>query len=97
MVFDSEYINWRDEDFPIQDWTDFYQNVEEDIPRNAPEPRGMPIHINAFVDASHARNMVTCRSHTGILIYLNRAPIICIQRLNVQLRPPTFSAEFIAL
>jgi hypothetical protein len=38
MVFDSEYINWRNEDFPIQDWTDFYQNVEEDIPRNAPEP-----------------------------------------------------------
>ncbi|MFN9979144.1 MAG: Ty1/Copia family ribonuclease HI, partial [bacterium] len=97
MVFDSEYIDWRDEDFPIQDWTDFYQNVEEDIPRNAPEPRGMPIQINAFVDASHARNKVTRRSHTGILIYLNRAPIIWYSKAQRTVETSTFGAEFIAL
>jgi hypothetical protein len=41
------------------------------------KPRGMPGQINTFVDANHARNRVTRRSHTGILIYLNRAPISC--------------------
>ncbi len=53
MVFDSKYVPWGDKDFPTHDWTDFYQ-VTEDIPSNAPEPRGMPVRINAFVDASHA-------------------------------------------
>ncbi len=76
MVFDSEYINWCEDDFPIQDWSDFYPDAAEDIPSNAPEPRGMAVQINAFIDASHARNKVTRHSHTGILIYLNKAPII---------------------
>jgi hypothetical protein len=76
IVFDDEYINWADEDFPSHDWSDFYKDVSEDIPLNAPQPRGMPIQINIFVNASHARNKVTRQSHTGILIYLNKAPII---------------------
>ncbi len=76
MVFDSNYIDWKDEDFPSYDWTDFYQVTNDELPPNAPAPRGMPVQINAFVDASHARNKVTRRSHTGILIYLNTAPVI---------------------
>lgn len=59
MVFDDEYINWCDDDFPEQDWSDFYHDVKEDIPVNAPEPLGMPVQINAFIDTSHARNKVT--------------------------------------
>jgi hypothetical protein len=64
MVFDSDYVNWKDEDFPEYDWSDFYQHVKEEIPTNAPKPRGMPIQINAFIDASHARNKITRRLHT---------------------------------
>jgi len=97
MVFDSQYINWCDEDFPVHDWTDFYQDVEEDIPRNAPEPRGMPVQINMFVDASHARNKVTRRSHAGVLIYLNTAPIIWYSKVQRTVETSTFGAEFIAL
>jgi len=39
-------------------------------------PRGNPIKLNVFVDASHASNKINRRSHTGILIYSNRSPII---------------------
>ena len=97
MVFDSDYINWRDEDFPEHDWTDFYGDISEDIPPGAPEPRGMPVQINAFIDASHARNMVTRRSHSGILIYLNRAPIIWHSKAQKTVETSTFGAEFVAL
>lgn len=68
MVFDDTYVNWFDGDFPQQNWTDFYPDVKEDKPHNAPEPRGMPVQINAFIDASHAQNKITRCSHTGILI-----------------------------
>jgi hypothetical protein len=97
MVFDSDYINWRDEDFPEHDWTDFYGDISEDIPPGTPEPRGMPVQINAFVDASHARNKVTRRSHSGILIYLNRAPIIWHSKAQKTVETSTFGAEFVAL
>lgn len=97
MVFDSTYINWRDEDFPVYNWTDFYQVTTEELPSNAPAPRGMPVQINAFIDASHARNKVTRRSHTGILIYLNTAPIVWHSKAQKTVETSTFGAEFIAL
>lgn len=62
---------------------EFYLDAEESIPLNAPEPRGEPVQINVFVDASHAGDMVTRRSHTGILIFLNMAPVIWIQNVKI--------------
>jgi len=97
MVFDDTYVNWYDGDFPQPDWTDFYPDVKDDKPHNAPEPRGMPVQINAFVDANHAQNKVTRRSHTGILIYLNRAPVIWHSKAQKTVETSTFGSEFIAL
>ena len=52
-----------------------YPDAEELIPHNAPEPLGEEVDINVFVDADHAGNRVTRRSHTGIIIYCNMSPI----------------------
>ena len=52
-----------------------YQDAEEDIPTNAPEPRGKSIQINCYVDADHAGDKATRRSHTGILVFVNMALI----------------------
>jgi len=76
MVFDDVYLNWNNADFPSFEWTEFYPHAHEDIRPNAPPQRGNPIHLNVFVDASHASNNINRRSHTGILIYANRSPII---------------------
>jgi hypothetical protein len=97
MVFDDTYVNWYDGDFPQQDWTDFYPDVKEDKPNNAPEPRGMPVQINVFIDAYHAQNKVTRRSHTGIHIYFNRAPVIWYSKVQQTVETSTFGSEFIAL
>jgi hypothetical protein len=67
MVFDDKYIDWCDDDFPSQDWSDFYPDLQSDVTVNAPTPQGKPIQIKVFVDASHARNKVTRRCHTGVL------------------------------
>ena len=52
------------------DWKDFYGNVEEELPPRMPEPRGSLVIISAFIDADHAGNVVTCRSHTGTKIII---------------------------
>ena len=49
------------------DWKGFYGDVVEEDTPNIPEPMGKPVIIMAFVDSDHASNVVTRRSHTGIL------------------------------
>lgn len=58
------------------DWHDFYWGAKESIPADAPEPRGNVVSTHCFVDADHAGNRVTRQLQTGILIFVNRAPIL---------------------
>ena len=53
--------------------------------------------MTAFVDASHASNRVTRRSHTGFVIFLNRAPIIWYSKRQNTVETSTFTSEFIAM
>ena len=58
------------------DWKEFYGDVEEELPPNMPKLRGHPVTISAFVDANHAGNVVMRRSHSGIFLFVQNAPII---------------------
>ena len=78
------------------DWTAFYPDATEAIPPNAPEPRGKDILISCFVDADHAGNQITRRSHTGIIIFCNRAPIVWYSKRQNTVETSTFGSEFIA-
>ena len=57
--------------FHHKDWTDFFGDVEEAIPDNAPEPRRKPIILRAFVDSDHANDKVRQRSCTGFCFFIN--------------------------
>jgi hypothetical protein len=78
------------------DWTPFYGDVKEAIPLNAPQARGNSVSMTCFVDADHAGNRVTRRSHTGILLYVNRAPISWYSKRQMTVETSTFGSEFIA-
>ena len=79
------------------DWKEFYGDVEEELPVKMPKPRGNPVTISAFVDANHAGNVVTRRSHTGIIIYVCNAPIIWFSKRQNTVESATFGSEFVAL
>jgi Reverse transcriptase (RNA-dependent DNA polymerase) len=98
LAFDSHAPS-IDESFfhPSADWTDFYGDVTEELPPNMPEPRGHPVIISAFVDANHAGNVVTRRSHTGIFIFVQNAPIIWFSKRQNTVEAATFGSEFVAL
>jgi predicted AlkP superfamily pyrophosphatase or phosphodiesterase len=49
------------------DWLSFY---------------GEPGIISAFVDVNHGGNVVTRHSHSGILIYVQNAPIIWFSKMT---------------
>jgi hypothetical protein len=67
------------------------------MPPNAPEARGKEVQIIAFSDSDHAGDTVTRRSRTGVLIYLNRSPIIWYSKKQTSIETSTFGSEFMAL
>ena len=81
---------------PSENFRDHYRNAKEELPKRMPKPRGRSVKITSFVDASHAANKVTRRSHTGFIIFLNRAPIIWYSKKQNTVESSTFSSEFIA-
>ena len=78
------------------DWVDFYKDVEEDIPIDMPEPRGNEVEIHCFVDASHASKKVQRRYQTGILMFINKAPIMIYSKRQNSVETLTFGSEFTA-
>jgi hypothetical protein len=82
--------------FTPVDWHAFYPDAQEAIPINAPPPRGKSMVMTCFVDADHAGNRVTRRSHTGIIIFCNRAPILWFSKRQNTVETSSFGSEFVA-
>ena len=97
IAFDPQYPNIDQRRFINHDWTDFYRGAEEPIPANAPPARGKCVSTHCFVDANIAGDMVGRRSHTGILIYVNRAPIIWHSKRQNTVESSTFGSEIVAV
>jgi hypothetical protein len=57
----------------------------------------MIITIFSFVDANHAGNVITRRSHTGIFLFVQNAPVIWFSKQQNTVEAPTFSSEFVTL
>ena len=89
---DFSQVRSSAEDFKL-----LYHGAKEELPPRMPMPRGRSVGMNAFVDASHAANKKTRRSHTGFMIFVNSAPIIWYSKRQNTVEASTFGSEFIAL
>ena len=79
IVFDYKIPDIDEQLFHPSDkifWEEFYPDAEESIPGNAHPPRGKPVYFGCYVDADHAGNLLTRRSHTGNITFFNISPII---------------------
>jgi len=74
-----------------------YQDAVEPLPARMPAPRGLFVETTAYVDASHAANRKTRRSHTGYVIFVNRAPVIWYSKKQNTIEASTFGSEYIAM
>jgi len=98
MVFDPTEPEIDEASFEQQDWKDtVYGECKEEIPSNAPEPRGFGFKMRAFVDSDHAGDSITRRSRTGFIIFLNNAPIYWTSKKQTSIETSTFGSEFIAM
>jgi hypothetical protein len=95
VVFDNSYVRIDDEIDTY--WNSFYHNAKEELPDNMPEPRGKMVQIIVFVDASYGCDLLTRRSRTGILIYINRALVIWYSKKQITIETSTFGSKFTVL
>jgi hypothetical protein len=97
MAFDDTEPLFDETSFQEVDWSEFYPDAAEPTPSRAPELRGKSIVMSCFVDADHAGCRVTRRSHTGVLIFINRSPILWYSKRQNTVESSTFGSEFVAM
>ena len=93
-VMDCNEWNLHYELFNEEDWSDFYADAEDVLPPNMPTPRGKTVQIVTFVDADNAGCLLTRRSRTGVLIYVNKAPVLWYSKRQNSVETSTFGSEF---
>ena len=97
LAFDPHHPDINENCFVKCNWHDFYQGAKEPIPGDAPELHGNVVSTHCFVDVDHVGNLVTCCSRTGILIFVNRAPIIWYSKCQNTVKTSTFGSKFVAM
>jgi hypothetical protein len=90
MVFDEMEPAIDQSRFRVVDWSEFYPGAEEAIPQDMPEPRGCSVVTSCFVDSNHAGCRLTRWSHTGVLIFVNNAPILWHSKRQNTVESSTF-------
>ena len=100
IVFDPKDVRIDETCFaqvPVDEWREFYGDVAEELPATMPEPLGRPVKITCFVDADHAGNLVTRRSHSGVLIFVQNAPILWFSKRQNTVKTSSFGSKFVAM
>ena len=98
MVFDETMPDFSDtSNFAVNDWTEVYPDAKEVIPLDQPQARGNPVSMTCFEDADHAGDIVTRRSHTGLIVFVNRAPIYWYSKKQNTVESSTFGSEMVAM
>ena len=85
--------------YPFDDlstWRDLYPDAIEEIPQDSPKPKGPKVRITIWVDADHARDKVTCRSVTGILVMINNTIVKTYSKRQSTVEASTYGSELVA-
>lgn len=98
VLIDTEDATARTEADPevLSDWTEFYPDAVENAPSDRPKAKGRKCTITCYVDADHARDVVTRRSVTGIIILVNNTPVTWVSKRQKTVESSTYGSELVA-
>ena len=82
---------------PVHEWDySVYGEVDEIMPKDAPEPLGRAVQITHYVDANLYHDYLTGRSVTGIIDLLNGTPMDWYCKKQSTVETATYGSEFVA-
>eukprot|EP00977_Amphora_coffeiformis_P026132 scaffold24164_cov115-Amphora_coffeaeformis.AAC.1 len=73
-----------------------YGTPPKKVDSKAPTPKGRMVRTTSFVDANLMHDVITGRSCTGILKFLNQTPIDWFSKRQNQVETATYGSEFMA-
>ena len=80
---------------PHYDWTrTVYGEVHESIPEDAPKPLGKRVVLSSYKDANLYHDLVTGRSVTGVLHFMNQTPVDWFCKKQATVETATYGSEF---
>lgn len=97
LCLDDTCPYFNESRFQKCDWKEYYPGAKEAEIPNAPAICGKSMTMSVFVDADHAGCQVMRRSHSGILLFLNRALILWFSKRQNTVETLTFGSEFVAM
>jgi len=81
----------------LHDWEcSCHADAKEEIPLDAPTPKGKPATMTFFFDANPCHDLVSGESVTGILHQLNKTPIDWHSKSQSAVETATFGSEHVA-
>jgi hypothetical protein len=93
LTNEPDYSDYQD---PEYDWSSsVYGDVKEIIPTDIPEPKGKYVTLSHYFDANLYHDMVTGRSVTAILHFLNQTLMDWYLKKQAMVETATFGSEFI--
>lgn len=79
------------------DWcSTVYGNTEEELPPDMPTPKGKAVRTTTYEDANLYHDLVTGRSVTGILHFINQTPSHWYSKRQGRVNTATYGSEFMA-
>ena len=79
------------------DWErSVYGRVREEIPKDAPAPKGKPVVTTTYKDANLCHDLATGRAVTGILHFINQTPVEWFTKKQPTVETATYGSEFAA-
>ena len=97
LILDPTYPVIPQNIFQTHEWTNFYSNINEEIPPDTPESRGKEVDLQMYIDSDHAGDPKTRHSRTGFFIFLNSALVMWMSKKQPTVETSVFGAEFVAL
>ena len=99
VEFNDTYPDDSSLEFVDHDWQDKYPGYTDDTPEDMPpvlSKNAKEALITCYVDSSHACDLETRRSVTGILIFINSTPIKWYSKKQNTVETSTYGSELVA-
>jgi hypothetical protein len=94
LTNEPDYSDYQDVEY---NWSSsVYGDVKEIIPMEIPEPKGKYVTLSHYFDANLYHDMVTGRSVTAILHFLNQTLMDWYSKRQATVETATFGSEFVA-
>jgi len=94
--YDTEEPDFSMHKVEVYDWFTLYGNVQEEMPYGMPPPKGKPVVTSGFFDSSHSSCLLTRRSTTCYLMFVNNTPIKWFSKRQNCVETSTYGSEVVA-